>query len=139
MNHHSLALKLNGHRLPVTLLGPLEADVMEVLWRRGPMAARDVTDAMDPGTRRAPSTITTTLERLADKGFVARRNGDSPRIYTAALGRPEYAAAAARTVTDWLLEHFGDLFVECMLDRIERDPCLRASFAALYERGRRAA
>jgi predicted transcriptional regulator len=57
-----------GHRLPA-----LEADVLELLLAaQAPMTVAEVQHALG-GTRRAHTTVSTLLTRLADRGLVTRR------------------------------------------------------------------
>jgi predicted transcriptional regulator len=63
-----------GHRLPA-----LEADVLELLLASArPMSVGEVQAAL-PGTRRAHTTVSTLLTRLAERGLVERRHRD--RVY----------------------------------------------------------
>jgi len=59
---------LCGHRLP-----GLEADVLELLLdAQAPMTVAEVQQALT-GSRRAHTTVSTLLTRLADRGLVTRR------------------------------------------------------------------
>ncbi|HLI58379.1 MAG TPA: BlaI/MecI/CopY family transcriptional regulator [Solirubrobacteraceae bacterium] len=58
-----------GHRLPA-----LEADVLELLLAApAPMTVAEVQQAL-PGARRAHTTVSTLLTRLADRGLVTRQH-----------------------------------------------------------------
>jgi predicted transcriptional regulator len=84
-------------RTPDAPFGPLEADVMEVLWQGHELAVRDVQARL--GRPFAYTTVMTTLDRLFKKGFVNRRRQGRAYLYTAAYGRHEIRA----TVTSGLL------------------------------------
>jgi predicted transcriptional regulator len=88
-----------GGRSPEAPFGPLEADVMDVLWRGEDFAVRDVQGQL--GRPIAYTTVMTTLDRLFKKGFVNRRRQGRAFLYTAAFGRHELHA----TVTSGLLGH----------------------------------
>jgi predicted transcriptional regulator len=82
-------------------LGPLERRVLDVLWNRGrPGATRDLyPEFMDI----APTTLTTTLDRLANKGLLDRKKDGRAYVYTPRLTRDEFEAVrAARAVTSAL-------------------------------------
>lgn len=84
-------------RAPDAPFGPLEADVMEVLWQGHELAVRDVQARLARPI--AYTTVMTTLDRLFKKGFVHRRRQGRAYVYTAAYGRHEIHA----TVTSGLL------------------------------------
>ncbi|HWK31526.1 MAG TPA: BlaI/MecI/CopY family transcriptional regulator, partial [Terriglobales bacterium] len=51
-------------------LGPLEQELLRVLWRRGDATVRELTD--DRAVDGAYTTLMTTLDRLYKKGILAR-------------------------------------------------------------------
>jgi predicted transcriptional regulator len=62
---------------------------MEVVWRGGEFAVRDVQTALVRDV--AYTTVMTTLDRLYKKGFVSRRSEGRAFVYTAAATRAEVA------------------------------------------------
>ena len=90
------------------LLGPLEQDVMDVVWDLGDATVRDVHERL-VGTRAiAYTTVMTTMARLARKGLLARDTADLAHRYRPAVGRDEYARGATRDVLSWLLERYPE-------------------------------
>jgi|SRR5579875_551990 len=84
-----------GHRLP-----GLEADVLELLLRsQAPMSVAEVQAAL-PGTRRAHTTVSTLLTRLAERGLVERRSRDRVYEWFPAGSAQELAIAALERVLD---------------------------------------
>jgi len=75
-----------GRRGSATVLGPLEADVMDAVWATG--QAVTVSDLMDVLARRkkplAYSTIKTILTNLADKGYLVKRAAGRANSFAAA-------------------------------------------------------
>src|SRR5271169_2051800 len=69
-------------------LGPLEIDVMEMMWRFGPSNVRDVVGRME--RKLAYTTIMTTLDRLYKKGLLDREMTDRAFVYRAKLSREEW-------------------------------------------------
>jgi predicted transcriptional regulator len=103
-------------------LGPLEAEVMAVLWRAGtPVAVRDVVAELNAG-REVPlayTTVMTVMTRLAGKGVLARsRRG---RLYLYA----PLAADTADIAVLGVLEEFGDAALARFVERAELDSELR--------------
>lgn len=84
-----------GHRLPA-----LEADVLELLLEAGePMTVADVQAAL-PGERRAHTTVSTLLTRLAERGLVERRRRERLYEWFPAGSREELALAAVARVLE---------------------------------------
>lgn len=103
----------------MTVLGPLETAVMEVLWGRDePMTVRQVLDELNR-ERRPPlayTTVMTTLARLADKGAVTRQTRGRGYAYQPAGRDP--AALAVRSV----LSDYGDAAIARFVEQVEADP-----------------
>lgn len=68
-------------------LGPLESDVMNIVWRGGDVAVKDVQGLL--GRPVAYTTVMTTLDRLYKKGYVRRRREGRAFLYTALLAKHE--------------------------------------------------
>lgn len=93
---------LRGRRSPGTPFGRLEDEVMQVLWRGGDAAVRDVQRAL--GRPIAYTTVMTTLDRLYKKGFASRRREGRGFRYTAAFGPQELRAAVTSGLLSDLLD-----------------------------------
>lgn len=54
-------------------LGPLEAEILEILWQLGSATVKDIHDRIlaDPDRELAYASVTTVLRRLTEKGWVA--------------------------------------------------------------------
>ncbi len=112
------------------VLGPLEAEVMRVLWDAGEaLTVREVLGAVNRG--RSPelayTTVMTVLNRLADKDAVSR----TPRGRSFAYA-PTVADAAGIAVRD-VLRDFGDAAVARFVDQARADPEVRARLRRLLE------
>src|SRR3974377_1270828 len=69
-------------------LGPLEEDVMDVVWRLGAGNVRDVVRHMQRNL--SYTTIITTLDRLYKKGLLDRELTDRAFVYSAKVTREEW-------------------------------------------------
>ena len=109
-------------------LGPLEAEVMVVLWRAdGPASVRDVVERLN-ADRAAPlayTTVMTVLSRLAGKGILVREQQGRGFVYTPVVA--DTAEIAVRGV----LAEFGDAALARFVERVELDPRLRARLRKL--------
>ncbi|HUA59432.1 MAG TPA: BlaI/MecI/CopY family transcriptional regulator [Verrucomicrobiae bacterium] len=83
---------------------PLELQIMQVLWDRGPVSIREIQEGFPEEGRPAYTTIQTTVYRLEDKKAVRRiRKISNAHIFEAVVTRD----AAERKLLDELLKLFG--------------------------------
>jgi predicted transcriptional regulator len=108
-------------------LGPLEAEVMAMLWQAGgPVLVREVADRLnadrghDNAAPLAYTTVMTVLSRLAAKGILVREQQGRGFVYTPVVA--DTAEIAVRGV----LAEFGDAALARFVERVELDPTLRA-------------
>jgi predicted transcriptional regulator len=91
-----------GERLStVARLGPLEARVVEIVWKRGvPVSVRD----LRPDLRGlAYTTVMTTLDRLYKKGLLHRHKKGRAFLYSTRVTPHELQQTLARRLMGWLL------------------------------------
>lgn len=103
------------------LLGPLGAEVMEVLWSaREPVAVRAVLDRLNQGRAEplAYTTVMTVLTRLAERGAAKRTPAGRGYAYEAAV-----EDAAELAVRDVVRDH-GTAAVAHFVDQARADPRL---------------
>jgi predicted transcriptional regulator len=105
------------------LLGPLETEVMEVVWDLGDTTVRDVHAQLAQRRDLAYTTIMTTMSRLAAKGLLQRDTTGLAHRYRPALSRDEYARTTVTSVVDWLVDSFPEpalsYFAEVVSDGTE--------------------
>lgn len=112
------------------VLGPLEREVMDILWEADhPLSVRDVLDHLNGrrDTDLAYTTAMTTLSRLADKGLLRREKEGRSYLYEPEADGP--AAVAVRTVID----QFGDAALAEFVDEARSDPGLRERLRRLMD------
>ena len=80
-----------------------EWKVLLTVWEQGPLAARDVIEALDPETGWSTSTVKTLLRRLVDKGQLRTKRVGNSFLYSAARS----PMTALRRAGDALLERAG--------------------------------
>ena len=83
------------------VLGPLEIDVMEVLWASGESSVRDVVQKLDRNL--AYTTIMTTLDRLFKKGMLDRHKSERAFLYSPRLSSHEWERQRAGDLVAGLL------------------------------------
>lgn len=113
-----------------SVLGPLESEVMGVLWAaEAAMPVREVLAALNQG-REPPlayTTVMTVLSRLADRGIAQRERGGRGYAYRPAAGSP--AEIAVRR----LLADHGEAALASFVDYVSADEQLRARLRQLVE------
>jgi predicted transcriptional regulator len=83
------------------LLGPLEAQVMEVLWTAGERSVRDVIEQLD--RKLAYTTVMTTLDRLFKKGLLDRQKSERAFLYSPRVSHQEWERQRAGDLVAGLL------------------------------------
>lgn len=73
-----------------------EFEVMKVLWKRSPLTASEIIEALKDDTDWSPKTIHTLIGRLAEKGAVEVRR-QTPHQFTPLIAEDAYKGEEARS------------------------------------------
>jgi predicted transcriptional regulator len=103
------------------VLGPLESEIMDVVWDQTEVTVRDVHESLTAARPIAYTTVMTTLGRLAEKGLVQRLEDQPAHRYRPLVSREQYARSTVRSVVDWLVDRFPDPAVAYLVDAVEKD------------------
>ena len=98
-------------------LGPLETEVMSILWTRGRSNVREV--AQDLARPLAYTTVMTTLDRLFKKGLLQRDETERAFFYAPLMSRQHWEQQRAGSLISGLLSaqgSRGELLVSCLVD-----------------------
>ena len=95
---------LPRHRPRQLSLGPLEAEILAIIWAKGSATVKEIHDQIlsDPDRDLTQASVTTVLQRLAKKGWLRREaippqeSGRSRRVYR---WRPTVSQQEARVLT----------------------------------------
>lgn len=101
------------------VLGPLEAEVMKIIWKAGePISVRELLGKLNEGRKPelAYTTAMTVMSRLVDKGALTRRRKGRGYAYEAAVA--DTAGLAVRRV----VREFGDEAVAHFIEEARADP-----------------
>jgi predicted transcriptional regulator len=101
------------------VLGPLETEIMEVLWAAGrPMSVREVLARLNEERTEplAYTTAMTVLARLADKQILARARDGRGYVYEPAV------SDAAQIAVRGVMRDFGDAAMARFVDEARADP-----------------
>lgn len=81
-----------------------EAHVMQVLWRRSPLAADEIMAALDQAQDWQPATVKTLLNRLLRKRAIAAVKDGRRFLYRPLLARADYVHAESKSLLDRLFD-----------------------------------
>lgn len=80
-----------------------ELAVMELLWRKGRLSARQILELLYPDTSRPQhGTVQRLLQRLEAKGFVTRDRSLGVNLFSPAASRESYASGQLESLVDRL-------------------------------------
>ncbi len=102
-----------------TLLGPLEQDVMDVVWKLSDATVRDVHDELARARDIAYTTVMTTMTRLAGKGYLTRDTEGLAHRYRPAVSRESYAQSTVAKVVDWLIDRYPEPAVAYLAEVVD--------------------
>ncbi|WP_461155027.1 NAD(P)-binding domain-containing protein [Saccharopolyspora tripterygii] len=119
-----------GRSVRRSVLGPLEAEVMAVLWQSGSaLRVREVLAELnsDRDSPLAYTTVMTVLSRLAERGVARRESAGRGYAYLAAVGNT--AEIAVRR----LLDDYGEAALVSFVDHVSEDDELRERLRRLVD------
>ena len=102
-----------------SFLGPLESEVMDVVWGSAkPVTVREVVDKLNDGRgpKLAYTTVMTVMSRLADKDVLTRRREGRGYVYEAT------AEDAAGLAVRGVIRDFGDAAMAQFVEEARADP-----------------
>jgi BlaI family penicillinase repressor len=74
--------------------------VMNVVWRKHPVSARDVLEETDGDTKWAYTTVKTILDRLVDKGALKTRIRANTNLYDPLITQKDARHTAVKSIMD---------------------------------------
>ena len=102
---------INGSEL-LEVLGPLEKEIMEIVWNRTETSTHDVLEELRKKRDIAMTTVSSTLNRLHDKNLLKRRTDKGVRglcyYYSPILKKEEFENMITSRVMDKLLKDFRE-------------------------------
>lgn len=129
--------RLGGRRL-ARVLGDLEAEVMEIVWRRGAASIREVWEEVSRKRERSFNTVMTIMNRLTAKGLLRREDGRGSYRYVPRIARDDFLARVSHDVAQALVREFGEVAVAQFIEVLgDVDPRRLAALEALVRRRRR--
>jgi len=103
------------------VLGDLEADVLEALWKLKVAHVRDIHREVARKRKVAVTTVATVLDRLFEKGLVEReliRTRGLYYEYRPSLSKRQLESTIVRDVLKGIFETFGDAAVSYLVNQV---------------------
>ena len=110
---------------------PLELEIMNVLWARGPANVAAVQEALPGPTRLAYTTVQTMLNILHRKGKVKRALKGRAFEYAPAVSRQRAARTAVRDIIDRLFGGSAESLVMSLIEQRHLSPAKLAELNRL--------
>lgn len=85
---------------PENSLGPLEADIMQIIWKNQKVTVQDVFDALSAERSIAYNTVMTVMTRLAQKGMLRRQKVGRAFLYYPTTSKADVAKGMLQYVID---------------------------------------
>jgi predicted transcriptional regulator len=98
------------------LLGPLENEVMDVMWEMDQATVREVVDRLRQRRSIAYTTVMTIMNNLVAKGLLNRLPQGKAYLYRVALSREAFLRRALEEAVSDVLARFGDLAIARFLE-----------------------
>ncbi|MDQ6693991.1 MAG: BlaI/MecI/CopY family transcriptional regulator [Chloroflexota bacterium] len=104
------------------VLGPLEGQIMEVVWLQGPSTVSSVHKVLREQKDIAYTTVMTTMGRLAKKNLLNQDTSASTYVYSPTLPRDAFERYVVKGIIAGLLDDFGDVVIQYFNEAVaERD------------------
>lgn len=112
-----------GEKELQAFLGPLEANVIEIVWSsKKPLTVREVYEKLRRKRKIAYTTVMTTMDRLYDKGLLDRKaekgRGGVFYVYWPKFEKNSFKKSAVHEVLNSLVENFGEIVASYLVERI---------------------
>ena len=112
------------YRNRFSVLSPLEADVLKILWPDKSMKVKQIYDQLKPNRKVALSSVAVILDRLHDKSIVERKietaRGGFRYIYTPRKDKNQFEKSVVEDAVNQLIERFGSTAVSYFNERFSR-------------------
>jgi len=110
-----------GARGAGLVLGELQTEVMEALWREPGLTVNEVEGRLRKKREIAHTTVLTTLDRMHASGYLLREKQGKPFVYSPRYTREEFERGMAQEVLGALLGQFIEPAISAFVDLVGDD------------------
>ena len=99
--------------------GPLEAKIMDILWTGTEKSIKEVQELIEKERTINFNTVMTVMNRLVEKSLLEKRVIGRTSYYKPVKTRMEFIDEESKKISDNLLNEFGAIVVNHMIDSLE--------------------
>lgn len=100
---------MNKKQVTGKVLGELESEIMEIVWRRkGAVSVKDITEILNKKRQIAYTTVMTIMARLVNKGVLIRHLSGTSYLYKPKVSREQFIAKAVHTIFSSTVSNLGE-------------------------------
>ncbi|WP_066372316.1 BlaI/MecI/CopY family transcriptional regulator [Neobacillus fumarioli] len=99
--------------------GPLEAKIMDILWNGNEKSIKEVQKIIEKERTINFNTVMTVMNRLVEKKILKKRIVGRTSLYKPIMTKMEFIDEQSKKLTENLLDEFGGMVVNHMLDSLE--------------------
>ncbi len=103
------------------VLGELQTAVMEILWREPHLTVTDVEEKLQKKRDIAHTTVSTTLDRMHQKGFLLREKEGKAFVYAPRYSKQEFERGVAQEVLSALLSQYSEPALSAFVELLGED------------------
>lgn len=112
---------MKDKRNVVKVLGELETEVMEIVWRIGkPISVSDVVKILNKKRNIAYTTVMTIMGRLVDKGILTRKIHGLSYLYQPKLSQEKFVARSVHNIFNSAISSLGQEAVTHFAEEIQK-------------------
>lgn len=112
----------NENKALLKILGPLELEVMKVIWSRKEATVQNVLTELNKQNNYAYTTIMTIMNRLDKKGILTRNKFGKGYVYKPSYSPNELIQQNSSEQVEHLLHHYGDIAITQFVDAVGHNP-----------------
>ncbi|HEX8352853.1 MAG TPA: BlaI/MecI/CopY family transcriptional regulator [Pyrinomonadaceae bacterium] len=110
-----------GARGAALVLGELQTEVMEALWREPGLTVNEVEERLRKKREIAHTTVLTTLDRMHAGGYLLREKKGKAFVYSPRYTREEFERGVAQEVIGALLGQLTEPAISAFVDLVGND------------------
>lgn len=103
----------------ISQLGPLEQQVMNIIWRRQTVTVREVLTELEKHRQIAYTTVMTIMSRLVKKGYLSQSKKGKSNIFSIQRNQQQTLQSLVRQTIHSFIDRFGEEAVATFLDEAD--------------------
>lgn len=112
---------MNKKQTTGKVLGELETEVMEIIWRqKDTISVKDVTEILEKKRKIAYTTTMTIMTRLVEKGVLIRHLNGSSYLYKPKVTKEQFIAKAVHGIFSTAVSTLGDGVLSHFIKEIQK-------------------